>query len=76
MIVNRRRFFAAAALTGMVVEGQNVDAARNVSAAHGVALSDERLRVLRAVLARRPAQLQMLRSFVVDDSVEPTHGCR
>lgn len=51
-----------------------LDALRKVSAAHGISLSDDRLRVLKPVLEHRLPQLQALREFEVDDTVEPTQG--
>jgi hypothetical protein len=51
-----------------------VDVLRNVSAAHGSNLSDDRLQVLAPVLKSRAARVQTLRNFEVDDSVAPTPG--
>lgn len=49
----------------------SMDALRAVAEAHGLRLSDERLRILQPVLARRTAQLRPLREFEIDDRVEP-----
>ena len=79
--VTRRRIFQSVALAGTccpAVEGQRpavaLDALRNVSAAHGINLSDTRLRVVATVLAQRKAQLQGLREFEIGDAVSPTQG--
>jgi hypothetical protein len=81
MAVSRRRLLRSLALTAgcsTVVEGAepaiSLDALRNVSAAHGTNLSDDRLRVVKAVLEQRLSQLQALRDFEVDDTVAPTRG--
>lgn len=49
----------------------SMDALRAVAEAHGLRLTDERLRILQPVLARRTAQLRPLREFEIDDRVEP-----
>lgn len=49
----------------------SMDALRAVAEAHGLRLTDERLRTLQPVLARRMAQLRPLREFEIDDRVEP-----
>jgi len=82
MTTNRRRIFQTltigAACSGLSASGQEpepgVDALRSVATAHGVQLSDERLRVLRPVLNRRQPQSQALRDFAIDDHVAPTQG--
>jgi len=82
MIINRRRIFQTLAIggacSGLPASGQEpepgVDALRSVATAHGVQLSNERLRVLRPVLDRRQPQLQALRDFAIDDNVAPTQG--
>ena len=51
-----------------------LDVLRNVSAAHGANLSDDRLRIVAPVLEHRLPQLQALRGFELDDTVEPTQG--
>jgi hypothetical protein len=79
--VSRRRLVQSLALTGAysaVADAAEpaitLDALRNVSAAHGTSLSDDRLRVVKPVLENRQRQLQTLREFEVDDTVEPTQG--
>jgi len=81
MTVSRRRLLQSLALTGgggSAAKAQQrtipLDVLRNVSAAHGTNLSDERLRVVQPVLERRLLQLQALRDFEIDDAVEPTQG--
>lgn len=81
MTVSRRRLLQSLALTGgcsTAAEGAEpaiaLDVLRNVSAAHGTNLSDDRLRVVKPVLERRLPQLQALRDFEIDDTVAPTHG--
>lgn len=51
-----------------------LEALRNVSAAHGISLSDDRLRVVKPVLEHSLPQLRALRDFEVDDTVAPTQG--
>ncbi len=82
MSVTRRRLFQTLAVTGGCAVAADaaepavtLDALRNVSAANGINLSDDRLRVVKPVLEERQPQLQALREFDVDDSVEPTNGC-
>ena len=81
MAVSRRCLVQSLALTGAcnrLVEGAEpavtVEALRNVSAAHGSNLIDDRLRVIAPVLQSRLARLRVLRDFEVDDSVAPTQG--
>jgi hypothetical protein len=81
MTVSRRRLFQSLALTGgcsTVAEGAEsaitLDVLRNVSAAHGTNLSDDRLQVVKPVLEHRLPQLQALRDFEIDDTVAPTQG--
>lgn len=50
----------------------SLDALRALAGVHGTRLSDERLRVLQPVLARRQAQLRLIREVEIDDRVEPT----
>lgn len=50
------------------------DAVANISAAHGIKLTEDRVRVLQPVLDRRLAQLQALRDFDIEDGVAPTQG--
>jgi len=82
MSVSRRRLFQSLALAsgcGTAAEAAAesdvaLDALRNVSAAHGMNLSDDRLRVLKPVLEQRVARLRALRDFEIDDAVEPSQG--
>lgn len=81
MTVSRRRIFRSIALSGgacAVGQGQAVDASsdavRQVAVAHGVNLSDDRLRILKPVLVNRKLQLQTLRDIEVSDAVAPTQG--
>ncbi len=81
MSVSRRRLFQSLALAsgcGAAAEAAEstgaLDALRNVSAAHGINLSDDRLRVLKPVLEQRAARLRALRDFELDDAVEPSRG--
>jgi hypothetical protein len=81
MAVSRRRLLKSMALaagSGTAVEAaepsSGIDAIRNVSAAHGTNLTDDRLRVVQPVLEQRLSQLQDLRAFEPDDAVEPTQG--
>ncbi len=81
MTVSRRRLlqsFALAGGYGTAAEGAEpalpLEVLRHVSAAHGANLSDDRLRVVQPVLERRLPQLQALRDFELDDTVEPTPG--
>jgi hypothetical protein len=81
MAINRRKLIQSLELTGVCnrsVEGAEppitVEALRNVSAAHGSNLGDDRLRVVAPVLKSRVARLQVLRDFEVDDDVAPTQG--
>ena len=81
MTVSRRRLFQSLALiggSGTAAEGAEppitLEILRDVSAAHGTNLSDDRLRVVKPVLEHRLPQLQAFRDFEVDDSVAPTQG--
>jgi hypothetical protein len=81
MAVSRRRLLKSAALAvgsrGAVEAAEpnsGIDAIRDVSAAHGMSLTDDRLRVVKPVLEQRLPQLQALRAFECDDAVEPTQG--
>lgn len=82
MAISRRRLFRAAALagsSGLTATGQEAKLGQDsklgpVAAAHGIALTDERLRLLAPVVEQRRAQLQTLRDFVIDDRVGPTQG--
>ncbi len=80
MSVNRRRLLQSLALSAAspAVEAAEpaitLEALRNVSAAHGTNLSDDRLRVVRPVLERRLPDLRALRDLEIDDAVAPTQG--
>lgn len=81
MAVSRRRLLKSAALavgarTAVEAAEPNtsLDVLRDVSAAHGTNLTDDRLRILKPVLEQRFPQLQALRAFEPDDAVEPTQG--
>ena len=81
MTVSRRRLFQTLALAGgysTEAEGAEpamaLDVLRNVSAAHGTNLSDDRLRIIQPVLENRLPQLRALRDFEIDDTVAPTQG--
>ncbi len=77
MKTRRSVFHVLAATTAVAATAQESQAdvapLRHVANAHGVALSDERLKLLHPVLERRKAALQALRDFVMDDSVPPSH---
>jgi hypothetical protein len=79
MTISRRRLFCSGLLSGVAAGAQETDAsldpARHVAAAHGIRLSEGRLRILKPVLDQRNARLRALRDFAVDDSVSPRHGC-
>jgi hypothetical protein len=81
MAVSRRRFLHSVSLTGVGVAAAQqprpaaaLDPLRNVSAAYGIDLNEDRLRILQPVLARRFTQLRTLRDFDIDDAVAPTRG--
>jgi len=80
MTVSRRRLFQSLAVAGgcSVAEGAEsplaLEALRNVSAAHGTNLTDDRLRVVKPVLENRRPQVRALREFAFDDTVEPPQG--
>jgi len=81
MTISRRQLFESLALAGgysAAAAGAEptitLDALRNVSAAHGTNLSDERLGVIKPVLEHRLPQLRTLREFEVDDTIAPTQG--
>jgi hypothetical protein len=80
MTVSRRRLFQSLAVAGgsSVAEGAEppsaLEALRNVSAAHGTSLTDDRLRVVKPVLENRLPQVRALREFAFDDAVEPPQG--
>ena len=80
MTVSRRRLIESLALVGgcgasaEAAESTSLEALRNVSAAHGMNLSDDRLRVVKPVIEHSLPQMQALRNFEIDDSVAPTPG--
>ena len=81
MTVSRRRLFESLALIGGCSAGADgaqaaitLEVLRNVSAAHGTNLSDDRLRVVQPVIEHRLPQLQAFRDFEVDDAIAPTQG--
>ena len=81
MAVSRRQLFQSLALTGGYSTAAGgaepaitLEVLRDVSAAHGTNLSDDRLRVVKPVLEHRLSQLRALRDFEVDDTVAPTQG--
>jgi hypothetical protein len=81
MAGSRRRFLHSVSLAGVGVAAAQqprpaaaLDPLRNVSAAYGIDLNEDRLRILQPVLARRFTQLRALRDFDIDDAVAPTRG--
>jgi hypothetical protein len=85
MTVSRRRLFQTLALAGGYSTGYSteaegaepamaLDVLRNVSAAHGINLSDDRLLVVKPVLEHGQPQLRVLRDLEIDDTVAPTQG--
>jgi hypothetical protein len=79
MTVNRRRLLQSLALTGGSAVGApestvTLDVLRNVSAAHGTNLTDDRLRIIKPVLEHNLPQLRELRAFEIDDAIAPTQG--
>jgi hypothetical protein len=81
MTVSRRRLFQTLALTGgciTEVEGaespMSLEVLRNVSSAHGINLTDDRLRIVGPVLEQGLPQLRVLRDLQIDDTVAPTQG--
>jgi hypothetical protein len=52
----------------------SLDLLRGASAAHGINLADDRLRVLQPVLEKSLPQMRALRDFEIDDAVAPTQG--
>ena len=77
MAVSRRRIWGTLLLAPAAqAQTQDLDAIRAVAAAHGVPLAVERLPVLKPILENRRAQVESLRRFAIDDTVEPTQGIR
>jgi hypothetical protein len=81
MAFSRRRLFQYLALTGGCSTASEaaepaigLDMLRNVTAVHGTNLSDDRLRVIKAVVEQRLSELRAMRDFEVDDSIAPTPG--
>jgi hypothetical protein len=82
MNVARRRLLQALALAAPAQAQQQQGAApltsgmlRSAATIHGTNLTDERLEAIRPVIERRLAQqLKTLRSFEIDDAVEPTQA--
>ena len=85
MIVARRRllqtltlagggFHAAAPPAAVAQQDLTIDTVRAASSLGGRNVSDARLPVLKPVLERRLAQLRILRSLDIDDTIGPTHG--
>jgi hypothetical protein len=81
MRVTRRRLFGTIAVGGLQpvsLSGQppvvDVSSLGVVSDAHGVPLSPARLRVIAPAWQSRSGQRASLRSFAVEERVEPTQG--
>jgi hypothetical protein len=79
--VSRRRLFQALALTSgcgtsaaAAAPIMSLDLLRGASAAHGINLADDRLRLLQPVLEKSLPQMRALREFEIDDAVAPTQG--
>lgn len=51
--------------------GLSPEALRGIACAHGVALTDERLEVIRPVVEEQLARLEAVRAFDLDEGVEP-----
>ncbi len=83
MRVSRRRLVQSFVLAGgftTAVEGAEpeitLDVLRDVSAFHGINLSEERLRIVKPALEHHLSELRAFRDFEIDDSVAPTQGIR
>lgn len=75
MTLNRRRVLQSLGLGLMTSEAAGAPAdLRPVALAHGLQLSDDRLRILEPVLARRAVQVKAIRDFEIEDSVAPSDG--
>jgi hypothetical protein len=81
MAFSRRRLFQYLALSGGCSAASEaaepaigLDVLRNVSAAHGTILSDDRLRVIKPVVEKRFSELRAIRDFEIADNVAPTAG--
>lgn len=51
--------------------GPSIEELRGIASAHGVALTDERLERIRPAVAEQLAQLEAIRAFDLDETVEP-----
>lgn len=71
MTASRRRLLQSMALSlgaaPAAAQSPDLTTLRAVSAAHGLPLTDDRLRALAPVLARRQSALRALREFEADD---------
>ena len=77
MAINRRKWLAAglgATAASSAQTAANLDGLRAIANAHGVTLTNDRLRLLQPVLDGKAAQLRALREIEIDDSVAPTNG--
>ena len=84
MIVARRRLLQTLTLAGgglhvaaapaVAQQDLTLDTVRAASAFGGRNMSDARLAILKPVLARRLAQVRVLRSLDIDDTIGPSHG--
>ena len=81
MAFSRRRLLGYLAVTGGCTRASGapqpeagLETLRNVAAAHGTPLSDDRLRVIKPVVEQRLSELRAIRDFEFDDSVAPTPG--
>ncbi len=74
MPISRRGLVGSLALVPLVAEGQETASLKCVADAHGVSLSEERLRVLKPVIEMRKTQLKALRDFQIADSVDLGRG--
>lgn len=75
MRVSRRKLFGAVALAAPA-QAAEPGALMAVAEAHGVRLSEARMRVIEPVLESRRAQRESLRAFEIEQGVEPTQGIR
>ena len=71
-VVARRRLLQALALAAPAKAQLSGDMLQGAATIHGSNLTPERLRVVKPVIERRLAgQLKTLRSFEIDDAIEP-----
>jgi len=75
MAISRRRIWGSL-LLAPAAQAQDLEAIRAVAAAHGVPLTGERLSVLQPIIENRRTQVEALRRFAIEDTVEPTQGIR